>query len=149
MTMKRLTTRDCIRLLTLTEPGLSVDDVQRKLEMFGLPVPTTFLISQIRLSLRDHLRFLQELKLLRDREPIISPDLRRKLRGGRLRPNSQDRYEAEERDEVEANKYSRENLSSVHKLRPATPVKPEQQRPRCKLKNKKLIERRCAVVDDD
>jgi hypothetical protein len=53
--------------------------LELKLEELELPSCTRFLIGQIRSSLRDHQRFFQQVGLLRNREPIIPPSVKRKL----------------------------------------------------------------------
>ena len=73
----RLTSRDAVRYLVLIDSSLSVEDIQSRLEWLGLPSCTSFLVSQIRRSLRDHLRFLKQAGLLRNKPPLIPSRLRR------------------------------------------------------------------------
>ena len=76
-TKRPLTVSDAIRYLTLMDPDLTNEQVQQRLEWLGLESCTTFLISCVRKSFRDDVRFLKRIGMLNDRKPVIPSRLRR------------------------------------------------------------------------
>ena len=72
-----LTVTDAVRYLTLHDPDLTNLQIQDGLVWLGLPECTTFVISHMRRSFRDDMRFLRRVGLLRNREPIIPSRIRR------------------------------------------------------------------------
>ena len=78
MKAKRLlTVMDAIKFLSLHDPDLSNEEVQQRLGWLGLESCTTFLISSIRRSFRDDMRFLKRVGMLNDVEPVIPSRIRR------------------------------------------------------------------------
>ena len=78
MKAKRLlTVMDAIKFLSLHDPDLTNEQVQQRLGWLGLESCTTFLISSIRRSFRDDMRFLKRVGMLNDVEPVIPSRIRR------------------------------------------------------------------------
>jgi hypothetical protein len=76
-TTRNITVKDAIRFLSLLDPDLTNEAIQQRLEWLGLPECTTFVISHMRRSFRDDMRFLQRVGMLRNGEPIIPSRIRR------------------------------------------------------------------------
>ena len=65
----RMSTREAISYLLLNRPSLSTAEIDVMLAELGFVVPTTFLISQIKIQFLQPLKFLEQLGL-------IDPDLK-------------------------------------------------------------------------
>ena len=85
-TTKTLTRKDAIKYLTLHDPDLTNAQIQTRLQWLGLPPCTTFLIAQIRGGLRDDVRFMKKVGLLRNKPALIPSCIRN------LKPPKEDRY---------------------------------------------------------
>ena len=72
-----ITVKDAIRYLTLHDPDLTNEAIQQRLRWLGLSECTTFVISCIRRSFREDMRFLERVGLLTDRKPAIPSRIRR------------------------------------------------------------------------
>ena len=70
-TRKTLSSKDVIRYLTLINPDLTNAQIQTRLEWLGLPECSLFVVSSIRNSLRDDMRFLEKAGMLRNKRPLI------------------------------------------------------------------------------
>ena len=66
-TRKTMTSKDVIRYLTLMNPDLTNAQIQTRLEWLNLPECSLFVISSIRNSLRDDVRFLEKAGMLRNK----------------------------------------------------------------------------------
>ena len=66
-----------IKFLSLHDPDLTNEQVQQRLGWLGLESCTTFLISSVRRSFRDDMRFLKRIGMLNDVEPVIPSRIRR------------------------------------------------------------------------
>lgn len=75
-TRKPLTVRDAVRYLALMDDGLSNEQIQQRLSWLSLPSRTLFLISRIRSSLLDDMRFLERAGLLRHKRALIPARIR-------------------------------------------------------------------------
>jgi hypothetical protein len=62
---------DNIRWLLLQDPDLSIADIQSNLRRLNQPVPSEFLISQVRSNFRRDMKVLDQAGLLRHRSPEL------------------------------------------------------------------------------
>ena len=77
-TTRDLTLRDAVRYLVLGNPDITNAQIQQRLGWLGFEC-SSFVVSSIRGSLRDHLRFLRRVGLLGNKQPLI-PSCIRNLR---------------------------------------------------------------------